>query len=101
VIRSEVEEIPPLPGILRASDLSCHGVHNSEVAIAEEATIGDFGGVQLLAHHRLHRIAPQRGHNMHGVPPKVTAAGLELPRSPIVLPSNADVKGQGTLSAQH
>ena len=55
----EVEEVAPFPGILRPPDLAGRAIHDSEVPIAEKTSFGDLGGVQLLAHHRFHRIAPQ------------------------------------------
>ena len=42
-----------------ARDLPGRGVHHGELPIPDEAAVGDLGGIQFLAHHRLHRVAPQ------------------------------------------
>ena len=56
---AKVEEVAPLARMLRAGDLSGRRVDNGEQSIAEEAVLGHLGGVQLLPHHRLHRVAPE------------------------------------------
>ena len=56
----EVEEVSPLPGVLGPSDLPRGAVHDGELPVPQQAPTGNLGGVQLLAHHGLDRIAPQR-----------------------------------------
>jgi hypothetical protein len=52
----------PTPRILSSPDLAGGSVHNGELPVPEQPTVGHLGGVQLLSHHRLHRIPPKR-HN--------------------------------------
>jgi hypothetical protein len=56
---AEIEEVAPLARVLRARDFSGRRVHHGELPIPDEAAIRNFGGIQLLPHHRLHRVAPQ------------------------------------------
>ena len=41
-------------------------VHNGELPVPEQPTVGNLGGVQLLSHHRLRRIPPKR-HNRNSI----------------------------------
>src|SRR5207344_297911 len=60
--RPKVKEVAPLPRILGSPHLAGGSVHNSELPVPEQPTVGHFRGVQLLSHHRLHRIPPKRHH---------------------------------------
>src|SRR6266496_1244509 len=66
----EAEEVAPLPRVLRPPDLPRGPIHDGELPVPEQAPAGNVGAVQLLSHHRLHRIAPQRYHR----------TSLDLPR---------------------
>ena len=54
--------IPPPPWALRAHDVSRLDVDESVGTVAGEATLADRRGAHRLAEHRLHRVAPHRGH---------------------------------------
>jgi hypothetical protein len=56
---AKVKEVAPLARILRTRDLPRRRVDNRKVAIADHPALCDLAGVQLVAHHRLDRIAPQ------------------------------------------
>ena len=56
----EVEKVAPFPRIFRAADLPGSPVHDRELPVPEQAPAGHLAGVQLLAHHGFHRVAPQR-----------------------------------------
>src|SRR5919106_249000 len=55
----EVEEIRPFSGILGGRDLLIGAVHQCVSTISEQSAFRNLGGVQLLSHHGLDRIAPR------------------------------------------
>ena len=57
----ELEEVTPPPWVLGARDLPGLCIHNRELPIADDTALGDLRGVQLLAHHRFHRVTPKCG----------------------------------------
>src|SRR5437764_413052 len=54
------KQIRPLPGVLGGRDLSIGAVDQRVGAIAAQPAFRHLGGVQLLAHHGLDRVSPQR-----------------------------------------
>ncbi len=58
VYRSIGEQRRPLGWELRARDLAGPAIDEGVRPVAEQATVGHLGCVELLPHHRLHGIAP-------------------------------------------
>ena len=65
-----------------------HGVDQGERTVTEQPMIGKFGCVELLAHHRLHRIPPQRNDCpvYHLAPPLARFAGVRTSLIEAVIP---------------
>src|SRR5215831_45214 len=56
----EVEEIRPFSGVLGGRDLLIGAVHQRVSTISEQSAFRDLRGVQLLSHHGLDRVSPNR-----------------------------------------
>ena len=71
-----------LADLLRAADPAPHLVANRPPPVADQPAGTDLGHVQLLAHHRLGRIAPQLGHrriHRRTVPPSTRSRSAQSP----------------------
>ena len=69
VLGPEVEQARPASGVLGAGHLAGLRVDQGVRPVAEQAAFGHIGCVQLLAQHRLERVAPDREHPArHGLP---------------------------------
>ena len=64
----EPEHAPPQPRVLSAGDLAGLAVHDTEYPVAGHAAPGHVAGAQVLAEHRLDRVAPQDSHRPREAP---------------------------------
>src|SRR5258708_1134637 len=58
----EVEEIRPFSGVFGGRNLFIGAVHDRVSTISEQSAFRNLGGVQLLSHHGLDRVSPNRNH---------------------------------------
>src|SRR5260370_10734432 len=58
----EVEEIRPFSGVFGGRNLRIGAVHDRVGTISEQSAFRNLGGIQLLSHHGLDRVSPNRNH---------------------------------------
>src|SRR5206468_2668200 len=60
---AEIEEMRPFPWVLGAGCLSVEAIDKGISTIPKQSAFRNLSAVQLLAHHRLHGISPERRHS--------------------------------------
>src|SRR5438552_9151406 len=103
---AKIEQSRPLLRILGAGNLAVGAVHERVAAIAEQAAVGDLGGVQLLSHHGLDGIAPERDHRANSRRRRVQhhpspGGCLRLPKMLFHFPTWPSGGQAGTRCAHH
>src|SRR3989442_8007826 len=59
---AEIEEMRPFPWVLGAGCFSVEAIDKGISTIPKQSAFRNLSAVQLLAHHRLHWISPERRH---------------------------------------